>query len=32
LAKATGKPLTIEEEEQSQDGETTTIQYRLMEE
>jgi hypothetical protein len=32
LAKATGKPLTIEGEEQSQDGKTTTIRYRTMEE
>jgi len=29
LAKATGKPVTIEKEEQ--DGETTRIQYRIME-
>jgi len=31
LAKATGKPVVIEKEEQSQDGKTTKIQYRLME-
>jgi hypothetical protein len=32
LAKATRKPVTIEKEEQSQDGDTTTIRYRLLEE
>lgn len=32
VAKAAGKPVTIEKEEQSQDGKTTTIQYRTMEE
>jgi len=32
LAKATGKPVVIEKEEQSQDGKTTEIRYRLMEE
>jgi hypothetical protein len=31
LAKATGKPITIEKEEQSQDGKTTKIQYRILE-
>jgi hypothetical protein len=31
LAKATGKPITIENEEQSQDGKTTKIQYRILE-
>jgi hypothetical protein len=30
LAKATGKPVTIEKEEQSQDGKTTKIQYRII--
>ena len=32
LAKATGKPITIEKEEQSPDGKTTKIQYRILEE
>jgi len=32
LAKVMGKPVTIEKEEQSQDGTTTEIQYRLLEE
>jgi len=32
LAKATGKPITIEREEQSQDGKTTKIQYHIQEE
>ena len=32
LAKATGKPITILKEEQTQDGKTTKIQYRLLEE
>jgi hypothetical protein len=32
LAKATGKPVTIEKEEQSHDRNTTTIQYCLLEE
>jgi DNA-directed RNA polymerase subunit M/transcription elongation factor TFIIS len=32
LARATGEPIVIEKEEQSQDGKTTEIQYRLMEE
>jgi hypothetical protein len=32
LAKATGKPVIIEKEQQSQDGKTMTIQYRLLEE
>jgi hypothetical protein len=31
LAKATGKPVIIEKEEQSQDGKTTKIQYRILE-
>jgi len=31
LAKATGKPITIEKEEQGEDGKTTKIQYRIME-
>jgi uncharacterized protein YuzE len=31
LAKATGKPIIIEKEEQVEDGETTKIQYRIME-
>jgi hypothetical protein len=31
LAKATRKPITIENEEQSQDGKTTTIQYHMHE-
>ena len=31
LAKATGKPITIENEKQSQDGKTTEIQYRIIE-
>jgi hypothetical protein len=31
LAKSTGKPITIEKEEQSSDGKTTMIQYRLLE-
>ena len=31
LAKATGKPVTIEKEEQSEDGKTTTIQYHMLE-
>jgi hypothetical protein len=31
LAKATGKPITIEKEEQSEDGKTTTIQYHMLE-
>lgn len=32
LAKTVGKPVTIEKEEQSQDGKTTTFQYRILEE
>ncbi|MCJ7719716.1 hypothetical protein MUO69_07290 [Candidatus Bathyarchaeota archaeon] len=32
LARATGEPIVIEKEELSQDGKTTEIQYRLMEE
>ena len=32
LAKATGEPVVIEKEELSQDGKTTEIQYRLIEE
>jgi len=32
LAKATGKPITIEKEEQSPHGKTTKIQYRILEE
>jgi len=32
LAKATGKPIEIEKEEQSQDGKTTKIQYQILEE
>ncbi len=32
FAKATGKPITIEKEEQSQDGKTTKIQYHILEE
>jgi hypothetical protein len=32
LAKAAGKPVTIEKEEQSQDNRTTTIHYRILEE
>jgi hypothetical protein len=32
LAKATGKPITIEKEEQTQNGKTTEIQYRILEE
>lgn len=32
LAKATGKPIRIEKEEQSQDGKTTRIQYHMVEE
>jgi hypothetical protein len=32
LAKATGKPITIEKEEQSQDGKTTRIEYCVHEE
>jgi hypothetical protein len=32
LAKATGKPITIDKEEQSQDGKTTRIQYHMVEE
>jgi len=32
LAKATGKPIKIEKEEQSQDGKTTRIQFNLLEE
>jgi hypothetical protein len=32
LAKATGKPVVIEKEEQNQDGKTTEIRYHLMEE
>jgi uncharacterized protein YuzE len=32
LAKATGKPVTIEKEELSEDGKTTKIQYRILEE
>ena len=32
LAKATGKPIKIEKEEQSQDGKTTKIQYHMLEE
>jgi len=32
LAKATGKPITIEKEEQSQDEKTTKIQYTILEE
>ena len=31
LAKATGKPITIQNEEQSQDGKTTKIQYAMLE-
>jgi hypothetical protein len=31
LAKATGKPVTIEKEEQTQNGKTTEIQYRILE-
>jgi uncharacterized protein YuzE len=31
LAKATGKPVTIEKEEQGEDGKTTKIQYRILE-
>jgi hypothetical protein len=31
LAKATGKPITIEKEEQTQDGKTTKIQYLMIE-
>jgi hypothetical protein len=31
LAKATGKPITIENEQESQDGKTTRIQYRILE-
>jgi len=31
LAKATGKPITIEKEELSEDGKTTKIQYRILE-
>lgn len=31
LAKATGKPIIIDNEEHSQDGETTRIQYRILE-
>jgi len=30
LAKTTGKPVTIEQEEQNPDGETTTIKYRIL--
>ena len=32
LAKATGKPVTIEKEELSEDGKTTKIQYKVLEE
>jgi hypothetical protein len=32
LSKAAGKPVTLEKEEQSPDGKTTTIQYRILEE
>jgi hypothetical protein len=32
LAKATGKPITIEKEQQTQNGKTTEIQYRILEE
>lgn len=32
LAKVTGKPITIEREEQSQDGKTTKIQYHILKE
>ena len=32
LAKATGKPITIEKEEQTKDGRTNKIQYRIMQE
>jgi len=32
LAKATGKPITIEREEQSQNGKTTKIRYCMLEE
>jgi hypothetical protein len=32
LAEVTGKPVILEKEEQNQDGKTTTIQYRLLEE
>jgi len=32
LAKATGKPIMIEREEQSRDGKTTKIQYNILEE
>jgi hypothetical protein len=31
LAKTTGKPITIEKEEQVEDGKTTKIQYRILE-
>jgi predicted transcriptional regulator/uncharacterized protein YuzE len=31
LAKATGKPIIIEKEELSEDGKTTKIQYRILE-
>jgi len=31
LAKATGKPITIEKEEQSKDGKTTKIQFSIIE-
>jgi len=31
LAKATGKPITILKEEKTQDGKTTKIQYRILE-
>jgi hypothetical protein len=31
LAKATGKPITIEKEELSEDGKTTKIQYKVLE-
>jgi uncharacterized protein YuzE len=31
LAKATGKPITILKEEKTQDGRTTKIQYRILE-
>ena len=31
LAKATGKPIVIENEELSEDGKTTKIQYRILE-
>ena len=30
LAKATGKPIIIEKEEQGENGKTTIIQYRIL--